>query len=277
MFFTSRLFFILPTVLGIFFVTFLLMKAVPGDPVYGLVGEHADPKVIEEYRDRLGLNKDLVTQMVSYCGMILRGDLGVSYYTKVPVAEAIRQKFPNTLILACASIGFAVSAGIFFGIVSALFCGRWIDRLVLFGVTLSMSLPVFWLGLVLILIFAYALNWLPAQGMGGLSHLILPALTLSSRSCAGIARLTRSTLLDALKEPHVTVARAKGLAWESVVLRHAFRSTWIPLITMIGLDFASFLNGSVLTETIFGWDGLGRYAMMAIFRRDYPVILGTVL
>ena len=272
-----RLMFMLPTILGVTFVTFLLMKAVPGDPVYGLVGEHADSRIIAQYREKLGLDDSLGTQWFRYIGLVLKGDLGVSYYTKVPVAEAIRQKFPNTLILAGASLGLAVVLGIVLGILGALFHGTWLDKAILFFVTLAMSLPVFWFALILVLIFAYYLAWLPAVGMGGIDHLILPALTLASRSCAGIARLARSTLLDALKVPHVIVARAKGLSRSRVVLRHAFRNTWIPLVTLIGLDFASYLNGSVLTETIFGWDGLGRYAMIAIFRRDYPVILGTVL
>ena len=275
--FMPRMLLILPTALGVCLVSFLLMKAVPGDPVLGLVGEHADPAVVQQYREKLGLQDSLWVQCSRYIGMIARGDLGISYYTKEPVAKAIAQKFPNTLLLAGASLGFAVVVGILFGIVGALFRGTWLDRAILFFVTLTMSLPVFWFGLILILVFSYCLGWLPAVGMGGPSHLVLPALTLASRSCAGIARLSRSTLLDALKEPHILVARAKGLSRMQVVMRHAFRLTWIPLITMVGIDFASYLNGSVLTETIFGWDGLGRYAMIAIFRRDFPVILGTVL
>jgi peptide/nickel transport system permease protein len=272
-----RLLLLIPTILGVCLVTFLLMKAVPGDPVYGLVGQHADPRIISQYRENLGLEDGLVMQWVRYMGMIVRGDLGVSYYTKVPVLEGIAQKFPNTLLLASASLGFATLGGICFGMLGAVFHGTWLDRALLFVVTLAMSLPVFWFGLILILVFAYTLGWLPAVGMGDWRHIILPAITLGSRSCAGIARLSRSTLLDAFKEPHVTAAHAKGLSKIRVVLKHAFRNTWIPLITLIGVDFASYLNGSVLTETIFGWDGLGRYAMIAIFRRDYPVILGTVL
>ncbi len=271
-----RLIFIIPTVIGVCLITFLLMKAVPGDPVLGLVGEHSDAKVVAAYREKLGLNEGLLQQYGRYMGMLVKGDLGVSYYTKVPVAQSIREKFPNTLLLASASLGLALVSGLLFGVIGALMKGSWVDRLVLFVVTIGMSLPVFWFGLILILIFAYWLQWLPAVGMGGISHLILPVLTLASRSCAGIARLTRSTMLDVLKEPFVVVARAKGLSKMRVVLSHVLRNTWVPLITMAGLDFAGYLNGSVLTETIFGWDGLGRYAMIAIFRRDYPVILGTV-
>ena len=271
-----RMMFLLPTVLGVCLITFLLMKAVPGDPVYGLVGEHADPKIIAQYREELGLNESLFLQWMRYVRLLVKGDLGISYYTKVPVAEAIRQKFPNTLVLAMAAMALAISVGLLFGVLGALFRGKWPDRALLFLVTLAMSLPVFWVGLILLLVFAYALDWLPAVGMGGIRHLVLPACTLATRSCASVARLTRSTLLDALKEPYVLVARAKGLSRIRVVLRHALRSTWIPLITLLGVDFAGYLNGSVLTETIFGWDGLGRYAMIAIFRRDYPVILGTV-
>ncbi len=271
-----RILFMIPTVLGVCLITFLLMKAVPGDPVYGLVGEHADPKIIAQYREQLGLNDSLFTQWIRYLRLLAKGDLGISYYTKVPVAEAIAQKFPNTLVLALAAMALAILVGLIFGVLGALFRGTWLDRALLFLVTLFMSLPVFWLGLILLLVFAYLLDWLPAVGTGGIRHLILPACTLSSRSCAGVARLARSTLLDALKEPYILVARAKGLSRTRVVLMHALRNTAIPLITLLGIDFAGYLNGSVLTETIFGWDGLGRYAMIAIFRRDYPVILGTV-
>lgn len=268
---------ILPTALGVCLISFMLMKAVPGDPVFGLVGEHADPAIVAQYRQELGLDESLPLQWMHYMKMILSGDLGVSYYTKVSVAHAIAEKFPNTLLLASTALGISIVAGIAFGMLGALFKASWLDRAILLLVTLGMSLPIFWLGLILILVFSYFLGWLPAVGMGGLGHLILPAITLSSRSVASIARLARSVLLDELRQPHVLVATAKGLTRMRVVLRHAFRNTWIPLITMVGVDFAGYLNGSVLTETIFGWDGLGRYAMIAIFRRDYPVILGTVL
>ncbi len=271
-----RLFWMMPTVLGVCFISFILMKAVPGDPVYGLIGEHADANAVEQYREKLGLNENIGLQWLRYMGLLLRGDLGVSYYTQVPVAQAIREKFPNTLLLAFTALGISLVGGVLFGFLGAKYRGGWVDRVLLFFITLAMSLPLFWLGLILVLVFAYYLQWLPPVGMGDWRHVLLPAVTLASRSLAGIARLVRSSLLEAMAEPHVLVARAKGLSAGAVMSRHAFRNITIPLVTLAGADFAGYLNGSVLTETIFGWDGLGRYAMTAIFRRDYPVLLGTV-
>ena len=268
-----------PTLLGVTVITFLLLKAVPGDPVYGLVGPRASPGAIEAMRKNMGLNRGIIVQYGRYLGLLLRGDLGRSYYTGYPVARSILEKFPNTLKLAAAAMLFAVSVGITMGVAASLREGGVVDRAVTVLSAACISTPVFWFGLVLILVFATYLKRLPPAGMGNgsLAYLVLPAVTLGTRSAAYIARITRSSMLEVFRESYIRTARAKGLSRARVVLKHALKAALIPVITLIGVDFGSYLNGAVLTETIFGWDGLGRFAITGIFKRDYPVVLGTVL
>ncbi|MDP8262299.1 MAG: ABC transporter permease [Candidatus Ancaeobacter aquaticus] len=267
------------SIVGILVITFILMKSVPGDPVYGMIGQHAGPEVIEQYRKKLGVDENYLTQFFQYVGLVAKGDLGKSYYTQYPVSRSIMEKLPNTLKLASAAMAFAVLLGVCIGIIAAYFKNSAIDRAITLFSSVGISIPIFWFGLILIFIFAYTFKILPPSGMGHgqLIYIILPAVTLGSRSLAFIARVTRSSMIEVLHENYITSARAKGISEIRVVLRHGLRNAIIPVITLIGIDFASYLNGSVLTETIFGWDGLGRFAMSAIFKRDYPVILGTVL
>ena len=269
----------IPTLLGVTVITFLLLKAIPGDPVYGLVGPRASTEVIEAKRKELGLDRCLFVQYGRYLGLILKGDLGNSYYTGYPVGRSIVEKFPNTLKLAAAAMLFAVSVGISMGVLASLKEGGLIDRTVTVLSASCISTPVFWFGLILILVFATYLKRLPPAGMGdgSIAYLILPAITLGTRSAAYIARVTRSSMLEVLGESYIRTARAKGLGEAKVVFKHALKAALIPVITLIGVDFGSYLNGAVLTETIFGWDGLGRFAINGIFKRDYPVVLGTVL
>lgn len=270
---------IIPTLIGVTVITFLLLKAIPGDPVYGMVGPRASPEVIEAMRKDLGLDRGIVVQYCRYLRLLLKGDLGNSYYTGYPVGKSIIEKFPNTLKLAAAAMLFAVTLGIVMGILASLNEGGVIDRAVTVVSASCISTPVFWFGLILILVFATYLKRLPPAGMGNgsIAYLILPAVTLGTRSAAYIARVTRSSMLEVLGEPYIRTARAKGLGEAKVVLKHALKCALIPIITLIGVDFGSYLNGAVLTETIFGWDGLGRFAINGIFKRDYPVVLGTVL
>ena len=274
-----KLLLMIPTLLGVTVITFLLLKAIPGDPVYGMVGPRASPEVIEAMRKELGLDRGIVVQYCRYLRLLLKGDLGDSYYTGYPVGKSIMEKFPNTLKLAAAAMLFAVTLGIVMGILASLNEGGVIDRTVTVVSASCISTPVFWFGLILILVFATYLKRLPPAGMGngGIAYLILPAVTLGTRSAAYIARVTRSSMLEVLGEPYIRTARAKGLGEARVVLKHALKCALIPIITLIGVDFGSYLNGAVLTETIFGWDGLGRFAINGIFKRDYPVVLGTVL
>lgn len=269
----------IPTFLGLALVTFLLLRAIPGDPALGLVGERADPKTIEAIRAELGTDRSVPEQFVRYLGMLAHGNLGSSYYTKRDVLSDITRKFPNTLKLAASAMIVATLTGMLLGVLAAVSRGGPMEK-VFSGIALAgISLPVFWVGLLLMLVFAFMLPWLPPSGMGngGMAYLILPAATLGLNSAAYIARITKMSLVEALGTQYVMTARAKGLHPLVVVGKHALRNALIPVITLLAIDFGSYLNGSVLTETIFGWDGLGRYALDGIMKRDYPVILGTVL
>lgn len=268
-----------PTLLGLTLITFLLLRAIPGDPAIGLVGERADPKAVEAIRKELGQDRPLPAQFIGYLKLLAHGNLGKSYYTHREVSKDILQKFPNTLKLAFAAMLLSTVAGILLGVLSAVTRGSYWEK-VFSGMALAgVSLPVFWVGLVLMLLFAFMLPWLPPSGMGGgrLAYLVLPASTLGLNSAAYVARITRMSLIEALGAQYVMTARAKGLSPLVIVGKHALRNALIPVITLVAIDFGSYLNGSVLTETIFGWDGLGRYALDGIMKRDYPVILGTVL
>lgn len=275
----KRVLLFIPTLLGITLITFLLMQSLPGDPVQGMAGERANPETIARIRAELGQDKPLPVQFIGYLKLLATGELGRSYYTNRKISDDLLQKFPNTVRLAIAAMLFASLFGIGMGIFAAVKQGTGWDRLVTLISVGGISIPVFWLGLALMLIFAFYLQWLPPSGMGGGSivYIILPAATLGTFSLSYIARVTRSSMLETLSQPYVAAARAKGLSESAVVLKHALKNSLIPVVTLIGLDLGSYLNGAVLTETVFGWDGLGRYALDGILKRDYPVIMGVVL
>ncbi|HTF99263.1 MAG TPA: ABC transporter permease [Nitrospirota bacterium] len=275
----KRVLLFIPTLLGITLITFILMKSLPGDPVVSMVGERATPETIARIRTELGLDRGLGVQYLLYLKNICAGQLGRSIFTHVKVSDDLVQKFPNTLRLALAAMLFASLAGIGLGVAAALKRGTFWDRLITLVSVGGISIPVFWLGLALMLFFAFYLRWLPPSGMGngGLRHLVLPAVTLGTFSLSYIARITRSSMLESLSQPYIAAARAKGIPEYAVVLKHALKNSLIPVVTLIGLDLGSYLNGAVLTETIFGWDGLGRYALDGIIKRDYPIIMGVVL
>ena len=276
-FITRRIALAVPTLLGVLVVVFLLLYVAPGDPVQEMVGERADAATIERLRRELRLDEPLHVQFASYAGGVLRGDLGRSYITGRPIVRDIADRFPKTLLLAGAAMLLASVTGITIGVLSARRPGGWFDRLALGGAYLGISFPVYWVGLILILVFAVMLRWLPPSGFGRAQYLVLPALALGSRSIAFLARVTRSSMLEVLGGDFVRTARAKGLRERSVVGRHALRTALIPIITVLGLDFGYYLTGSILTETIFSWPGLGRYVVNAIARRDLPAIQGSVL
>jgi ABC-type dipeptide/oligopeptide/nickel transport system permease component len=267
----------IPTLVGVLVVTFALLFIAPGDPVQELVGERADEETIARLRRELRLDEPLHRQFTHYVGGIMRGDLGNSYVTGRPITRDIRERFPKTLYLAGAAMLLASITGITIGVLSARNPGGWFDRGALGFAYLGISFPVYWVGLILILVFAVFLRWLPPSGYGGLEFLILPALALGSRSIAFLARVTRSSMLEVLGGDFVRTARAKGLRERVVVVRHAFRNALIPVITVLGLDFGYYLTGSILTETVFSWPGLGRYVVNAIARRDLPAIQGSIL
>jgi ABC-type dipeptide/oligopeptide/nickel transport system permease component len=242
-----------------------------------MVGERADSATIARLRAELHLDDPLPAQFGHYVWGVLRGDLGRSYITQRPIAQDLEERFPKTVQLALTAMLVAALCGITLGAVSAVRPGGAFDRLAMLVSYLGVSFPVYWVGLLLILVFTLGLHWLPPSGSGGLAYLVLPALTLGMRSIAFLSRITRAAMLDVLSSDFVRTARAKGLSEAAVVLRHGLRNALIPVITVLGLDTGSYLTGSILTETIFGWPGLGRYVLTAIEKRDLPAIQGSVL
>ena len=267
----------IPTLFGVLVVAFLLLYVAPGDPVEAMIGERADSATIARLRAQLRLDDPLPTRFGHYVANAVTGDLGQSYVTNRPITQDIRERFPKTLQLAGAAMLLATIIGITLGVLSARRPGGFVDRFALGLAYLGISFPVYWVGLLLILLFAVTLRWLPPSGYGSLRFLALPALTLGMRSIAFLARMTRSAMLEALSADFVRTARAKGLNEWVVTLKHALRNALIPVITVLGLDFGAYLTGSILTETIFSWPGIGRYVVNAISRRDLPAIQGAVL
>ena len=272
-----RLTLLAPTLLGVLLVSFLLLYVAPGDPVQAMVGERSDPATLARLRAELHLDDPLPTRFVRYVGRVLQGDLGTSYITRRPIVQDLLQRFPATLRLAGAAMLFAAVTGISLGIYGAWRPGSWPDRLAALGAYLGISFPVYWVGLILILLFAVTLRWLPPSGSGGLAYLVLPAVTLGMRSVAFLSRITRDAMRELLASDFIRTARAKGVGEGRVVLGHAFRNALIPVVTVLGLDFGSYLTGSILTETIFSWPGVGRYVLTAIDKRDLPAIQGSIL
>ena len=266
-----------PTLFGVLLVAFLLLNVAPGDPVTAMVGERADAATIARLRAELHLDDPLPAQFGRYVWGVVRLDLGRSYITQRRITEDLAARFPKTVQLALAAMLIAALSGITLGVLSAIRPGGAVDRFAMLLSYLGVSFPVYWVGLLLILVFAVVLRWLPPSGSGGLAYLVLPAFTLGTRSMAFLARMTRAAMLDVLSSDFVRTARAKGLSETGVILRHGFRNALIPVITVLGLDTGSYLTGSILTETIFGWPGLGRYVLSAIEKRDLPAIQGSIL
>ena len=265
--------------IGITLITFILLKALPGDPVQGLAGERTSPETIKSLKKELGTEQPVLLQYAGYMKLLLRGELGRSYYTNRKITDDIKEKLPNTIKLAVGAMIFSTLFGLLLGILMAIAPGSIWDRIGQLISVSGISIPVFFLGLLLVYLFSFVFQILPPSGMGNGSilFLIMPAATLGLNSSAYLARITRSSLIEILSQPYIVTAKAKGVKKSSIMVKHALKNAFIPIVTLIGLDFGSYLNGSVLTETIFGWDGIGRYAVEGIFKRDYPVILGCVL
>lgn len=268
---------LIPLLFGITFLTFLLLKAIPGDPVLSLVGERAQPEVIEQIRSELGIDKGLISQYLGYVRLLFNGEFGRSYYTQRKVFDDLLIKFPNTMKLAFGAMVIAIPIGLLFGFISAYKKDTFIDRFVSLLSVTGLSLPVFWSGLLIMLFFSLKMKLLPPSGTGDLKFLVLPAITLSLPALATISRVTRTTVIETLTAPFIATAQAKGVRAIKIKYIHVLKNALIPIITVIGLDFGSYLNGAVLTETIFGWDGIGRFTMEGIMKRDYPVIMGCVI
>lgn len=274
-----RLLLFVPILLGVATVTFLLLHVLPGDPVLSMVGERYDEETLERLREEMHLNDPLAVRYVKYLGSLARLDLGESYITGEPVWDSILQRFPYTLRLAVAAMLISILIGVGAGVTAAWKWKTPLDYLTMGGTVVGVSMPVFWLGVLLIYLFSMKLGWLPASGFGGgnIAYLVLPAFTLAQASAAYVARITRSSVLDEVGEMYVRAARAKGVPERRLLFGHALRNALLPIVTVIGADFGSYLSGAVLTESIFAWPGLGRFVLDAILKRDLPAIQGAVL
>ncbi|TDX59037.1 nickel ABC transporter permease [Orenia marismortui] len=267
-----------PILIGLATIVFLLnFVFVPGDPVRIAMGQHADPDTIEMIREEMGLNDPLYIQYFRFIGRLFKGDLGESFTSKRPVTEMIIERFPATAQLAFGAMVISIVLGVTAGVISAIKPYSILDYVFMTLAMVGVSMPVYWLGLILIWVLALNLDLLPVGGYGTWQHLLLPALALGSRQAARIARMTRSSMLEVIGKDYIKTARAKGLAERVVVIKHALRNALIPVITVIGTQLGYLLGGTVITEKVFSWPGVGRMAVDAVMKRDFPLIQGTVL
>jgi peptide/nickel transport system permease protein/oligopeptide transport system permease protein len=272
-----RLLTVIPTLLGVLLAVFLMVRLAPGDPAQLLAGEFATPETLADIRQRFGLDQPWHVQLGLYAVNVAQGDLGQSVRTRKPVTYELSQYFPNTLRLTLGAMLVALLIGIPSGIIAAIRPGTIFDLLAMLGALIGVSMPVFWFGLMAILIFSVQLGWFPVAGTGTLWHLVLPAITLGTGTAAILARMTRSAMLEVLSQDYIRTARAKGLAGRVVVFKHALRNALIPVVTITGLQFGGLLEGAVITETVFAWPGIGQLLVGSILARDYPVVQGAVL
>jgi peptide/nickel transport system permease protein len=268
---------VLPVLFGVSVLSFAMLHLIPGDPAAVLGGAQATEAELAGIRRDHGLDQPLLVQYVRYLGRLLRGDLGVSIRTRDPVGGLLLESLGLTLALAGLSLVVAVVLGISAGVLAAVRPNSLVDVLTMVGALVGVSMPAFWYGLVLLFLFAGTLRWLPAGGVGGPQHLILPVVVLGTAGMGVIARLTRTAMLEVLHQEYVRTARAKGLGEWGVVLRHGLWNALNPVLTVVGLQFGFLLGGSVLTETVFALPGIGRIMVTAIFSRDYPVVQGGML
>lgn len=273
----KRLFLLIPVLLGVSLLVFTIMYLTPGDPAQLILGENAPKAAIEALREQMGLNDSFFMQYFRFVKNALMGDFGRSYTTGREVFNEIFQRFPNTLVLAILGVFISVIIGIPIGIISATRQYSFLDSFSMVFALLGVSMPVFWLGLMLILTFSVHLRLLPSGGFEGLSSIILPALTLGVGSAAIVTRMTRSSMLEVIRQDYIRTARAKGVAEKNVINKHALKNALIPIITVVGLQFGSLLGGAVLTESVYSWPGVGRLMVEAIRQKDTPTVLAAVI
>lgn len=301
----KRLFDLLPVILGITLLVFLFLQLIPGNPAIVLLGSRATPEQVEQLQTQLGLNQPLPVQYLSFLRKLIHFDLGRSIITGIPITQEIATRWTATFELSVAAMIVAMLFGIPAGLIAAVKKNGWVDNLIMSASLLGVSMPVYWLGLLLIYLFAVDLHWLPPSGrisitttlqpltgfyvldsilqlnLGALSdvlaHLILPALTVGTIPLAIIARITRSAMLEVLSQDYIRTARAKGVLERWVVMKHALKNALLPVVTIIGLQFGTLLGGAILTETIFSWPGIGSWIYEGILARDYPVVQGGVV
>ena len=276
-FLARRVILTIPVLLGVATLVFSLIHLIPGDPAQAMLGEAASPQDVAELRQRLGLDRPLFEQYGAFLAAAVRGDLGTSLRTSQPVTTMIAERMPATFELALAAMAFAIVVAMPLGIAAAVWRGTGIDHLAMTLALMGISIPNFWLGPLLAIVFAVELGWLPVSGRGTAAHLVLPAISLGAALAAILARMTRATLLEELREQYVQAARARGASRLRAVVRHAFRNSLIPVVTLIGLQFGAVLTGAVITETIFAWPGIGRLLIQSIGFRDYPIVQGCIL
>jgi peptide/nickel transport system permease protein len=274
---TRRVALTIPVLLGVATLVFSLIHLIPGDPAQAMLGEAAAPEDVAELRARLGLDRPLLEQYGLFLRGMIRGDLGTSLRTSQPVTGMILERMPATCELAGAAMLVAVGFALPLGVAGAVWRGTAIDYSAMTLSLLGVSIPNFWLGPLLAIIFAVELGWLPVSGRGTLANLVLPAISLGAALAAILARMTRATLLEELREPYVQAARARGASRTRAVVHHAFRNSLIPVVTVLGLQFGAVLTGAVITETIFSWPGIGRLLIQSIGFRDYPLVQGCIL
>ena len=278
----KRLLMMIPVLIGVTFIVFFILNLTPGDPAAIILGDQATKEALEAKRLELGLNDPLLVRYFNYMKNMVQGDLGVSYKNQISVWQQVWDKFPNTAILAFAGIFVALLIGIPVGILSAKKQYTLVDNVSVVLSLVGVSMPNFWLGLLFSLLFALKLGWLPSQGMGSgfvplLRSIILPAITLGTGSAATVVRMTRSSMLEVIRQDYITTARSKGITEKEVTRKHMFKNALIPIITAVGLQFGILLGGAMLTETVFSWPGLGRLMVDSINSKDIPMVLGAVI
>ena len=272
-----RLLLTIPVLLGVATLVFSLIHLIPGDPAQAMLGDTASQEEVDKLRVRLGLDRPLLEQYGLFLKGAVRGDLGTSLRTDSPVTKQILERMPATIELAAAAMFVALLVSLPLGIAAAVWRGTVVDHAAMTMALAGISIPNFWLGPLLAIVFAVELGWLPVSGRGSWQHLVLPAISLGAALAAILARMTRATLLEELREQYVVAARARGASTARAVLRHAFRNSLIPVVTLLGLQFGAVLTGAVITETVFSWPGIGRLLVQSIGFRDYPVVQGCIL
>ncbi len=272
-----RLLLTVPVIFGVAILVFSIIRLIPGDPARAIAGVQASPEFIQQVRARYRLDEPLPVQFGIFLGDLARGELGTSTFSRRPVATEIGERFPRTFLLAMTALVIATIVGVSAGIVSATRRNSMFDNVSMLFALVGVAAPVFWMALMLQLLFAVNMRILPATGIGTLRHLVLPSITLGMASAGLMARITRSSMLEVLRQDFITTARAKGLNERFVIYKHALKNALIPVVTVMGLQFGILLGGAVLTETVFAWPGIGRLLVDSILRRDYPVVQGTVM
>ena len=278
----KRLLMMIPVLLGVTFIVFFILNLSPGDPAAMILGDQASAEALEMKREELGLNDPLLVRYADFVWDFCHGDLGTSYKNNISVWDQVMERFPNTFVLAVAGILVALVIGIPTGIISAKRQYSAIDNVSMVLSLIGVSMPNFWFGLLVVILFALNLGWLPSQGMGEgfiplLKSLVLPALTLGTGCAASISRMTRSAMLEVIRADYVTTAKAKGISEKAITYKHMLRNAMIPIVTAVGLQFGTLLGGAMLTETVFSWPGLGRLMVESIKSKDIPLVLGSVV